>query len=130
MHAHTHAHTRAPTGIHSPLYSRSIVSARVVVGTCAAGASWAVVTASAPWAARWGHTSVVDATGNIYVLGGGYADATGAYTYYNDVWQSADQGEAPHRCADACVRACARQRPHTCARAHVNSLTRARAHVH
>ncbi len=51
--------------------------------------------ANAPWAARIGHTSVVDTAGRIYVIGGG-ADNGGIL--YNDVWRSADQGAAPHRC--------------------------------
>ena len=40
------------------------------------------MTASAPWAARYGHTSVVDAAGAIYVIGGYGTD------YLNDVWVS------------------------------------------
>jgi hypothetical protein len=51
------------------------------------------MTANATWAATGG-TSVIDAIGNIYVLGGG------------DVGRSADQGAAPHR----------RRRTHACAR--------------
>ncbi len=61
------------------------------IGTRVAGASWKRITASAPWAARQGHTSVLDAAGNIFVLGGsGDGDTT-----YNDVWRSADHGAAP-----------------------------------
>ena len=37
---------------------------------------------TAPWAARRYHTSVVDAAGAIYVIGG----------LYNDVWASTDGG--------------------------------------
>jgi hypothetical protein len=55
----------------------------------AAGAMWRCRTANAPWAGRWGHTSVVDAAGAIYVLGG---QGTGKSTFYNDVWKSADGG--------------------------------------
>ncbi len=54
-------------------------------------------TTNAPWAARRGHTSVVDAAGAIYVIGGiGYNSSTnimiGGYsrTYYRDVWKSTD----------------------------------------
>ena len=54
---------------------------------CAAGASWTSRTASAPWAVRDGHTSVIDAAGAIYVIGG--RDGT---TFYNDVWASTDEG--------------------------------------
>jgi hypothetical protein len=54
----------------------------------ATGATWRLVSASAPWAARYGHTSVIDAvSGAIYVLGG-----TGGGTYYDDVWVSTDGG--------------------------------------
>jgi hypothetical protein len=41
---------------------------------------------TAPWAARRFHTSVVDAAGAIYVIGG-----LGT-TNYNDVWASTDGG--------------------------------------
>ncbi len=47
------------------------------------------MTAAAPWAARQGHSSVIDAAGNIYLLGG---YAIGSSTLYNDVWRSADGG--------------------------------------
>ncbi len=57
------------------------------------------MTANAPWAARQMHTSVIDAAGRIYVLGGCVDD--GCSTYYNDVWRSADQGAAPHHRPDA-----------------------------
>ncbi len=46
---------------------------------------------TAPWAARWGHTSVVDAAGAIYVIGG--VSSTG--THLNDVWASTDGGARP-----------------------------------
>ena len=64
--------------------------------TCAAGASWTSTTDNAPWAARYSHTSVIDAAGDIYVLGG-YGT-----TYYSDVWMSADKGEMPHAAARPC----------------------------
>ncbi len=53
----------------------------------AAGVSWASRTTSAPWAAREGHTSVIDASGAIYVIGG-YDGGT----YFNNVWASTDGG--------------------------------------
>ncbi len=57
----------------------------------AAGATWRLVISSAPWAARAGHTSVIDAAGAIYVIGGfSYAN-----TYFNDVWVSTDGGARP-----------------------------------
>ncbi len=44
--------------------------------------------ANAPWAGRSGHTSVIDAAGAIFVIGG-----YGGYpTYFNDVWKSTDGG--------------------------------------
>ena len=46
---------------------------------------------TAPWAARYEHTTVVDAAGAIYVIGG--------YSYsgtcYQDVWASTDGGARP-----------------------------------
>jgi hypothetical protein len=53
----------------------------------AAGVSWTSRTTSAPWAARYHHTSVVDAAGAIYVIGGG--------THLQDVWASTDGGARP-----------------------------------
>jgi hypothetical protein len=44
---------------------------------------------TAPWAARKGHTTVIDAAGAIYVIGGSGG------TYYNDVWASTDGGARP-----------------------------------
>ncbi len=60
-------------------------------GTFVAGVTWTSRTASAPWAARTGHTSVVDAAGAIYVIGG-----IGS-TLYQDVWASTDGGARPDR---------------------------------
>jgi hypothetical protein len=46
--------------------------------------------AKAPWAARARHTTVIDAAGTIYVIGGvGGADGD---TVYNDVWASTNGG--------------------------------------
>jgi hypothetical protein len=53
----------------------------------AAGITWTRRTASAGWAARTYHTSVVDAAGAIYVLGGGNGGPD-----FNDVWASTDGG--------------------------------------
>ncbi len=46
--------------------------------------------ASAQWATRNGHTSMVDAAGAIYVIGGynGYVPGT----HFQDVWASTDGG--------------------------------------
>ena len=57
------------------------------VRASAAGVTWTSRTASAPWAAREGHTSVIDAAGAIYVIGGRYLN-----TYFQDVWVSTDRG--------------------------------------
>ncbi len=65
------------------------------VARMAAGATWRLVIASAPWAVRRSHTSVVDAAGAIYVLGGCIYEGS-AYTFYNDVWASTDRGARPH----------------------------------
>ena len=48
--------------------------------------TWTSRTTSAPWDAREAHTSVVDAAGAIYVLGG-YSG-----NYLNDVWVGTDRG--------------------------------------
>ncbi len=56
----------------------------------AAGVTWTSRTASAPWAIRSGHTSVVDAAGAIYVIGG-----SGSRGYLQDVWVSTDGGAWP-----------------------------------
>ncbi len=48
---------------------------------------WTLVIADAPWAGREGHTSVIDAAGAIYVIGG---ESGG--NYLKDVLKSADGG--------------------------------------
>jgi hypothetical protein len=50
---------------------------------------------TAPWAGRAHHTSVIDAAGAIYVIGG--HDSS---TYLNDVWVSTDGGVRPHSRGD------------------------------
>ncbi len=57
----------------------------------AAGVSWASRTDSVPWAARYGHTSVVDAAGAIYIIGG----QGNCQAFYQDVWASTDGGARP-----------------------------------
>jgi hypothetical protein len=99
----------------------------------AAGASWTLMTANAPWAARMGHTSVIDAIGNIYVLGGEGLynnNCDGDKPFYNDVWRSADQGDALRVCTPA--RAFVYVAAHGCARTRTNARTHtvARAHTH
>ncbi len=57
----------------------------------AAGAMWRCRTASAPWAARYAHTSVIDAAGAIFVIGGtNYFNGTDIY--FNDGLKSTDGG--------------------------------------
>jgi hypothetical protein len=53
----------------------------------AAGITWTSRTIKAQWAGRSYHTTVIDAAGAIYVIGG-----TGGSTYYRDVWVSTDGG--------------------------------------
>ncbi len=53
----------------------------------AAGVTWTSFTYTNPWAARGAHTSVIDAAGAIYVIGG-----TNGTNYFNDVWVSTDGG--------------------------------------
>jgi hypothetical protein len=49
---------------------------------------------TAPWAARSGHTTVIDAAGVIYVIGG--EGLNGIYrTTFKDVWVSTDGGAQP-----------------------------------
>ncbi len=55
----------------------------------AAGGTWTSRTTSAPWAARCWHTSVIDAAGAIYVIGG-----SKGHSSYNDVWAT-DGGARP-----------------------------------
>jgi hypothetical protein len=82
-------------GIHSLAWLRGLTRERSVLRSClrwivrtAAGVSWTSPTTSAPWAGRRGHTTVIDAAGTIYVIGG---QGTGD-TRYQDVWASTDGG--------------------------------------
>jgi hypothetical protein len=52
-----------------------------------AGITWSCRTPKAEWAARFGHTTVIDAAGAIYVIGG-----QGDTGNFQDVWASADGG--------------------------------------
>ncbi len=58
----------------------------------AAGVTWTSRTLTGQWAARSGHTSVIDAAGAIYVIGG-YSLTSGIS--YADVWLSTDGGARP-----------------------------------
>ncbi len=53
----------------------------------AAGRTFTNRTLKAGWAARASHTSVIDAAGAIYVIGG-----YGAPYYFQDVWVSTNGG--------------------------------------
>ncbi len=57
----------------------------------AAGVTWTCRTAKAEWTARAWHTSVVDAAGAIYVIGGWASNPD----YLNDVYASTDGGARP-----------------------------------
>ena len=59
--------------------------------TSAAGVTWGKPTESTGWAARYGHTSVIDKTGAIYVIGGVSYDRG----HVNDVYASTDGGARP-----------------------------------
>ncbi len=70
--------------------ARCALRAALAIGRFAcvhAGATWTSRTTSAPWAARDAHTSVIDAAGAIYVIGGYSGGGT-----YRDVWASTDGG--------------------------------------
>ncbi len=65
---------------------------RGCAGTFVAGVTWTNRTTSAQWAARTAHTSVVDAAGAIYVIGGFTGEGSGGSILYQDVWASTDGG--------------------------------------
>jgi hypothetical protein len=79
--------TARTCGIYSS--ARDACAARAFDDSLAAG--WRCRTASAPWAGRDGHTTVIDAAGAIYVIGGSNYDGR-TFTYFNDVWKSTDGG--------------------------------------
>jgi hypothetical protein len=60
------------------------------VARVAAGFNWTSRTTSAPWGPRAAHTTVIDAAGAVYVLGG-YFDYQNIY-YLSEVWASTDGG--------------------------------------
>ncbi len=59
---------------------------RPVSRALATGVTFNNRTTSAPWAAREAHSTVIDAAGAIYVIGGGHD---------SDVWVSTDGGARP-----------------------------------
>ncbi len=60
----------------------------------AAGVTWTSRTLKAGWAARCGHTTVIDAAGAIYVIGGISGNYPN-YIFFHDVWASTDGGARP-----------------------------------
>jgi hypothetical protein len=82
----------------------------------AAGATWGRVTNYALWEARAGHTTVIDAAGIMYLMGGlnDFNDKSFA-AFFNDMWISTNKGAATVRPTDRCACACA----YVCARARV-----------
>ncbi len=54
----------------------------------AAGRTFTSRTLKAEWVGRYGHTSVIDAAGAIYVIGG----TANCGPNFNDVWVSNDRG--------------------------------------
>jgi hypothetical protein len=60
---------------------------------CAAGVTWSLVTSDALWAARHMHTTVIDAAGAMYLIGGlSYEKKNNSFYNINDVWVSANKG--------------------------------------
>jgi hypothetical protein len=84
-------HVRLAAGWALPCDRRVFMMAALCVlrsfhRTVAAGMTWTSRTLAAPWAARGTHTSVIDAAGAIYVIGG----FSGGFL--QDVWVSTDGG--------------------------------------
>ncbi len=86
--------TRCRRGIGSVSSAAACVVAFDATGRArarwAAGVTWTSRTAKAEWAGRYYHTTVIDAAGAIYVIGGG--SYNGTYTNFNDVYASTDEG--------------------------------------
>jgi hypothetical protein len=83
-HACTHLHTHAHTYAH--MHTMPVL--RADIWSCIlAAATWTSRTLKAPWDARYGHTSVIDAAGAIYVIGG-----RDGVNFFSDVWVSTDGG--------------------------------------
>jgi hypothetical protein len=92
VHTRAHARTLAAglrrTGAGARARARLRLRHRPVSRALAAGVTWTCRTSKAPWAARASHTSVIDAAGAIYVIGGYDTQLT----CYRDVWASTDGG--------------------------------------
>ncbi len=82
---------RSPKGICSSACGARVCGCGYFIGRCrarsAAGVTWTSRTTSGPWAARGFHSTVVDAAGAIFVIGG-YSGGN----ILNDVWASTDGG--------------------------------------
>ncbi len=57
--------------------------------------TWTSRTTSAEWDARRWHTSVIDASGAIYVIGGDSGGSLSIRFSFNDVWLSTNGGARP-----------------------------------
>ncbi len=57
--------------------------------------NWTCRTANAEWYARYGHTSVIDAAGAIYVIGGYDGRDYPNKEFFQDVWATTDGGATP-----------------------------------
>jgi hypothetical protein len=89
----------------------------------AAGATWGRVTNYVLWEARSGHTTVIDAAGIMYLMGG-----FNGTSFFNDMWISTNKGAATVMRTDWCVCACVCSRAR--ARAFVRVCVRLRICVH
>ena len=63
------------------------------------GSTWALVTAAAPWAGRWGHSGVITSAGVLLVFGGTGGGPESSYSSYRDMWASFDGGVSWSQCA-------------------------------
>ena len=63
------------------------------------GATWALVTATAAWPSRWGHSGVVTSAGVLLVFGGTTGGTENTYVSYRDMWASFDGGVSWSQCA-------------------------------
>ena len=95
-HRHRHRHPppatatrhRTPGVPHRTPQNRSGAFAFISRSRTAAGVTWSTRIASAPWGGRGSHTSVIDAAGTIYVIGGHGVNGIN----YKDVWVLTDGG--------------------------------------
>ncbi len=113
----------------------------------AAGGTWTCLLANAPWPARYRHTTVIDAAGTIYLMGGAVARGD-QINVYNDVWVGTNNGansttqghsQSTHGALKGYLYRrgtlkghSALQLPHGHTRTHIRTRThtRARAHTH